>query len=324
MAIQPPKGFPSEAGWGLTSWQIFASMVPAAKLFKLDKEKFEQALGIAAVLMALPNNLVHKTLSNVYHYQHGFCAQDGVLGVMLADHGVDGMYGAFDGPDGFGKHHLLTAGDDFWYLEGLGERYLIMETLLKNWPTNMWVQSSLDLINDFIKEDGLTAENFEKIIVDPPTQRRMMYDPDGYDKIIAAQYSIPYCIAALILDPVPGPQWFTNERMRDPELLKIAAKVEGSGKEPELLLASFDKFQEGSFPHKSITVKFKDGRIKTREITYPKGHPRNMFTMDEVAKRFYMQTSSVLSHEKAERALQMLLNIEQYDSLENIGEILSV
>lgn len=322
MAIQPPKGFPSEAGWGLTSWQIFASAVPTAKLFKLEPEQFEQALGTAAVLMALPNNLVHKTMSNVYHYQHGFCAQDGVLSVMLAEHGIDGMQGAFDGPDGFGKHHLLTAGDDFWYLEGLGERYLIMETLLKHWPTNMWVQTSLDLVDAFMKEDGLTADNFEEIIIDPPTQMRMMYYPEGYEKIIEAQYSIPYCVAALLTDPTPGPQWFTTERMHDKKLLEVAGKVKGSDAEPQLLLASFGSFREGGFAPKAITVKFKDGRVKTRDIPYPKGHPRNQLTMEEVEERFFVQTSSVLPRDKAEKALDTLKNIDTLASLENIGDIL--
>lgn len=322
MAIQPPKGFPSEAGWGLTSWQIFASAIPAAKLLKLGEDKFEQALGNAAVLMALPNNLVHKTMSNIYHYQHGFCAQDGVLSAMLAEHGIDGMTGAFDGPDGFGKHHLLTAGDDFWYLQELGSRYLILETLLKHWPANVWVQTSLDLIDDFMKQDGLTADNFDKIIVDPPTQMRMMYHPEGYEKIIEAQYSIPYCIAALLTDPTPGPQWFTEERMHDKRLLEVAGRIVPGDSETQILLDSFQKYRAGSFAHKSVTVYFKDGRVITRELTCPKGHPANMLTMEEVVDRFYVQTGSVIGKEQADKLLETLLHVEELDSLAGIGALL--
>jgi 2-methylcitrate dehydratase PrpD len=289
----------------------------------LPKEQFEQALGVAAVLMPVPNNLVHKTMSNIYHYQHGFCAQDGVLSAILAEHGVDGMQSAFDGPHGFGKHHLLTANDDYWYLEGLGVRYLIMETLLKHWPANMWIQTSLDIIAAFMKEDGLNADNFEEIIVDPPTQMRMMYYPEGFNKIIEAQYSIPYCIAALITDPVPGSQWFTSERMRDPKLLEVAGKVKSGDSAAQKLLDSFRLFREGTFANKSITVKFKDGRSKIRVLTFPKGHPRNMLTMNEVVERFYVQTAPALSRAKAEKAIDILLAIEKLDSLENIGEILA-
>ena len=174
MVIQPPRGFKANIGWGLTSWQIFASCAPAAKMMDLTAEQYEQALGIAAVLMAVPNSLVHFTMSNIYHYQHGFCAQDGVLSAMLAEHGVDGMTGAFDGENGFGQHHLVSAQEIEWYQKDLGTRYLIMDTLLKHWPTNMWVQASLDIMDAFMKEDGITADDIDEIIVDPPTQMRVL------------------------------------------------------------------------------------------------------------------------------------------------------
>jgi len=43
-----------------------------------------------------------------------------------------------------------------------------MDTLLKHWPTNMWVQASLDIMDAFMKEDGITADDIDEIIVDPP------------------------------------------------------------------------------------------------------------------------------------------------------------
>ena len=91
----------------------------------------------------------------------------------------------------------------------------------------------------------------------------------------------------------------------------------------QILLDSFQKFRAGTFAHKSITVKFKDGRVKTREITCPKGHPNNMLTMDEIVERFYVQTGSVISKEKADKLLDTLMNIEKLDSLENIGALLA-
>ena len=320
MVIQPPRGFKSNIGWGLTSWQIFASCAPAAKMMDLTAEQYEQARGIAAVMMAVPNSLVHYTMSNVYHYQHGFCAQDGVLSAMLAEHGVDGMNGAFDGPNGFGEHHLVSAQETAWYQKELGSRWLIMETLLKHWPTNMWVQASLDIMDAFMKEDGVTAADIEEITVDPPTERRMTLRPEGYDKIIEAQYSIPYCIAALLLDPTPGPQWYTTQRMHDPELLALASRVKPGPSAEQDLQASFNTFQDGDFVNKAITVKCRDGRVLTRSLNYPKGHPKNQLTLEEVCDRFRVQTRNALSPEKAERVLNTLMNIDKLDNLSSIGE----
>ncbi|MGI5929221.1 MmgE/PrpD family protein [Pseudoflavonifractor sp.] len=322
MAIQPPDDFKQNKGWGLTSWQIFASAAPAAKLMNLSYEQYEQALSIAAVLMAMPNSLVHRTMSNVYHYQHGFCAQDGVLSAMLAEHGVDGMTGAFDGPDAFGRHHLITDYKEFWYQEGLGSRWLILETLLKHWPCNMWVQSSLNMMDAFIHQDGVTAENVEEIIVDPPTQMRMTLRPEGYDKIIEAQYSMPFCIAAMLNDPTPGPHWFTTENMHNPKILELAKKVK-SGPSPEQdLQESFRRFQRGSFAEKSITIKCTDGRVLTRHMEFPKGHPRNPLSLDEVCQRFLVQTSKTLSREKAEKSLETLMNLENIERVSDISAVL--
>lgn len=322
MVIQPPRGFKSYIGWGLTSWQIFASCAPAAKMMGLNAQQYEQALGIAAVLMAVPNSLVHYTMSNVYHYQHGFCAQDGVLSAMLAEHGVDGMTGAFDGEHGFGQHHLVSAQEVEWYQKGLGTRYLIMETLLKHWPTNMWVQASLDIMDAFMREDGITADDIEEIIVDPPTQMRMTLRPEGYEKIIEAQYSIPYCIAALLLDPTPGPQWYTDQRMHDPKLLALASKVKPGPSPEQDLQVSFNTFQDGGFVNKTITVKCKDGRVLTRSCNYPKGHPQNQMTMEEVCDRFRIQAGKTLGSGRVEEVLNTLIHIDDVDSLSNIGKIL--
>ena len=162
----------------------------------------------------------------------------------------------------------------------------------------------------------------EEIIVDPPTQSRMMFHPEGFEKIIEAQYSIPFCIAALLCDPTPGPQWYTEKNMRDPKVLEVAAKVHGSDAEPQLLMDSFSNFRKGEFASKTITVKLKDGRTVSGSIDYPKGHPKNMLTMEEVCDRFRIEAAHTLSPEKVEEALDTLLHIDQLQSLEKIGEIL--
>ena len=150
----------------------------------------------------------------------------------------------------------------------------------------------------------------------------MTLRPEGYDKIIEAQYSIPYCIAALLLDPMPGPQWYTAERMHDPELLALAAKVKPGPSAEQDLQESFNTFQDGGFVNKTITVKCTDGRVLTRSLNYPKGHPKNQLSLEEVCERFRVQARDALSPERMEAALHTLMNIENQDDMSMIGEIL--
>ena len=74
--------------------------------------------------------------------------------------------GGLDGPFSYGTNLIIEHKTE-WYNKELGSRYLIMETLLKHWPTNMWVQTSLDISERSVKEHRF-GPTTEEIIVDPP------------------------------------------------------------------------------------------------------------------------------------------------------------
>ena len=46
MAVQPSEERRRTKGWGLTSWQIFACIIPIAKLYGLDARKVDQSIGM--------------------------------------------------------------------------------------------------------------------------------------------------------------------------------------------------------------------------------------------------------------------------------------
>ena len=60
----------------------------------------------------------------------------------------------------------------------------------------------------------------------------------------------------------------------------------------------------------------------TRSCNYPKGHPKNQLTLDEVCRRFRIQTRNALTPERTEEVLSTLMNIENVDDLSEIGKIL--
>ena len=41
--------------------------------------------------------------------------------------------------------------------------------------------------------------------------------PEGYTSLTQAQFSIPFCIAAMLYDRTPGAQWYSAENMKDPK-----------------------------------------------------------------------------------------------------------
>lgn len=88
MVVQPPASWDILQGRGLTSWQVFAGVVPSAKLMGLNSEQINQALGFGVLCCPVQSNLHHATMSDAYHFEHGFRAKDGILSAMTAKAGI--------------------------------------------------------------------------------------------------------------------------------------------------------------------------------------------------------------------------------------------
>lgn len=321
MAIQPSKDFGwMTKGWGLTSWVIHASAITAAKLINLDKVQMENAIGIAGALSPIVNVKVHLTRTDFYHYQWGMNCMNGIAAALIAESGITPLHDFLDGDSGY----WVTMSDKCdwdWYNKDLGEKYLIMETYFKHWPTNMWINQHLDGVDAIMKKHNVTAEDVDKIVVTPEVENRMAYKPEGYESIVDAEFSIPYCMAVLMHEPEPGPNWYTEEKRKDPKILELAGKVKAEGP-VQTLQGAFEQFRAGKYPHMSVEVTTKDGRVLKEDVPLPKGHPRNRMSTDELEDRFRRAASFALKPDKIEKAIDKILNLEEVEDVSEIGDLM--
>ena len=322
MAMQPSENWDyRNKGWGLTSWNIFASAIPAAKLLELNKEQMENIIAIAGALTHVTTPRIHSARTDFAKYRYGMNCVNGISAALIAKSGISPIPDFLDGdiagywvPFSDKCHHE-------WYNKNLGKDYLIMETYFKHWPTNMWINQHLDGIDNIMQKHKIKAEDVEQIIVRPTVEQRMVYRPEGYTSIMDAEYSIPYCIAVLMHEPQPGPNWYTEERMKDPKILELAGKVKAEG--PLLKLNdAFLQFRAGKYPLISVEVKTKDGRLLKQDVPLPKGHPRNRMTIEEFKARFRRAASFALNQDKVEKALDRILNLEEVKDMSEIGNLL--
>jgi len=320
MAVQPTDEYWSRIGWGLTSWEIFSGAIPAAKLLKLNEVEMQQAIGIAGAMTPVVNSKRHLSMSDLYHYQHGCSCRDGVVSALIAKSGISGMYDVLDGNKGYWISVSDTCDWD-WLTKGLGKDYLIMETYFKHWPANMWIQQHLDAVDAMVKTENIEADDIAEIIVTPEFQHRMGFKPEGYSTNLDAQFSIPYCIAVLLLEPQPGPNWYTGKNFKDPKLLEIASKVRATG--PTLgMRDAFKLFWAGKYPEVTVTVITKNGKRLTETVLFPKGHTRNRLTYDEYIRRFRRAASFILKPDNIEQAIEKILKLEELDDILEITALI--
>jgi 2-methylcitrate dehydratase PrpD len=321
MAVQPSEKWDHlQRGWGLTSWVIYASAIPVAKLLKLNNTQMENAIGIAGQFTPIVNNTkMHRSMSDIYHYLWGMCCMKGMIAALIAERGISPLPDFLDGDNGYWMG-LSDKCEWEWYNKNLAKDYLIMETYFKHWPTNMWINQPLDGIDAIMKKHNVRPEDVDQIIVKPTIQHRMAYKPEGYGSIMDAQFSIPYCIAALMHEPEPGPNWYTEEKLEDPKILELAGKVKAEG--PLLMLNdAFLQFRAGRYPHMSVEVKTKDGRLLKQDVPLPKGHPRNQMTVDEFKARFKRAASFALKKDQVDKTIDWILNLEEMKDISEIGDL---
>ena len=183
-----------------------------AKLYGLDAREINQAIGMGCECSTLPVAYHATTMSDFYHYEHGYRARDGFCIAKAVEKGIrnnrdaldcprcyTGVICGNDGSNGSGETTIQSDEADLsWLTKDLGSRYLIMRTLMKHWPANMWVQTPVEIIHDLVQKEKFGPEDVEEIIVDPPVRARMWAPDEGFTSVTHAQFSIPFVIASFL------------------------------------------------------------------------------------------------------------------------------
>lgn len=323
MAVQPADDFDHNQGWALANWQIFAASTAAAKLMELSKEEMNKTFGMSVLYAKMPSNLQQGTMSNAYHYEYGVTSQNGVLAAMCAKEGVANLMDCFDIPYAYCEQ-LTKAVDRSWLNKGIEDTYYLMDILVKHWPANMWVQTPLEIVKLLIEENKINPDDIEEIVVNPPTQYRMHFYEEGFESLMEAQFSIPYVIAAAMIDPQPGPNWYTENLFKDPKILEYGKKVKSGPDKEDTLLESFHCYQNGSHPEKTVTITMKDGTVYKKTQRTHKGHPLDMLSREEFCDRFRREASFALTPEQTEEIIDFVLNIENVEDMSKIHGLLTV
>lgn len=329
MAVQPTRSqWGSGVGWGLVSWQVYSAVIAAAKLMGLDSRGVAQAIGAAhyQTIMTASKHIggPDSGASDIYHYAHGFCARNGVCAAMMAELGFEAMTDSLDGPNGLWRQ-VSDQVDWSWHDRELGSRYLIMETLFKHWPANMWVQGPLDCLDELCTEHNIGPADLDRIrnIDVSPTIPMIMENSTGtYAGVLDAQFHLPYCFAAFLLDRTPGEHWFNEASRENPELHRLAERVSSSG---EVLtpFEAFEVFWTGSFPEVTVRIERDDGTEVRHTLRYPKGHPQNRFSWDESETFFRHAAAGVLDASRADEIIELVRTLEDAPNLDRLAALVS-
>ena len=125
-AVKPTEEDVANRGKGITSWQLFAALVPTLKLLDLDELQVNKGLSMGTTCVPIPASFYLTCGSDVYHTEHALRSQTAVTLARCARLGVENLEDGLDDFNAFGTL-MTSAHNPALYTRELGARYWMEE-----------------------------------------------------------------------------------------------------------------------------------------------------------------------------------------------------
>jgi 2-methylcitrate dehydratase PrpD len=290
---------------------VFGATVAAARLQGLDEAELRSALGIAGSMSSgLFAYLGDGSATKPVHA--GWAAHGGIVAAALAASGAEGPAAVFEDRFGFYAAYYerdATAIEE--QVDDLGKRWETPRIAFKPYPACHFVHSSLDAAALVLADDPIAPDDVARItvavpdpgislVLEPSADKRDPRTP--YD----AKFSLQYSIAALIVHGHVGVESYTDEAIRDPAVLELAARVEHVRRD-------FPTYPQ-SFPG-WVRIETRAGAVFERELVHQRGGPENPMTADEVAAKFRANAALALADDSVAALEQAILALDEQPDL---------
>jgi 2-methylcitrate dehydratase PrpD len=207
---------------------VFSATAAAAAVLGLRKEEIANALGIASMQAA-------GTMQPIYGGTHlrgmyaGFSANVAVNAALIAQKGLSGIHGVFEGKAGI--LHACFGGnfDRARIAASLGKEYLGSDMVYKPWPvvglSHTYIHATLELMIQLaleptdIKQIRVFINEGQQQMCTPLEQRRTPHSA------VDAKFSLPFVVGVAASKRQVTLRDFTPEALKDPRVLEMAQKV---------------------------------------------------------------------------------------------------
>lgn len=292
---------------------IFGAAASAAWLLGLSAEECRHALGIAASKSA-GIRVAFGTMTKPYHA--GAAAEGGVVAAQLAGQGFRTDSNALDGPWGF--FQVAGGGCDPEQLRGqLGNPYSLVDpgVSIKPYPCGSLAHPTMDALLDLVREHDVAPQDVRGIRLGTSSNvlNALRYPaPVNY---LEAKFSIPFCLAVIVMKRRAGIQEFTDPVVKDPEVGRMMGLV-NAYLHPGIEAQGFQRIRS------LVEVGLKDGRTLAREASTSRGTPERPLTRAELEEKLTQCAQGAISTQKAQRISRVVYSIEGLNDLRELTALL--
>ena len=263
-------------GWDQPVYGVVACALGAGRLLGLSRDQ----LGHAVSLALAPNMALVQTrrgeLSSWKGCAGANASRNAVFAAMLAQEGFTGPAAVFEGEGGLWD----IVGRFDWPLPATPGA-MIGRTHLKSLPICYHGQSAV--LGALALRPRVRVQDIREIHVESYRTAVHMMGNDASrwapTTRETADHSMPYVVAAALVDGEVTPDSFAAGRLADPALAALMAKVKVSES------ADLSALYPEAAPSR-VSFRLASGEVLTSEVRYPKGHAKSPMQDAEVEQKF--------------------------------------
>jgi len=306
-----------ERKWHHATITQFVSPIVAGKLLGLNEDQMVNAIGINGAHNHTIGCPTAGKLTMMKNTVDPMAVQTGVFAALMAQKGYSGTEEVFEGKEGF----MDVFGPD-WNREkllgGLEDSFKILECSMKAFPTEALTHTHITAALKVVVNNNISYDQIDTVTITTIARAcDILFDPHKYnpDSRETADHSLPYCVAAALVDHKITTDTFSDEKLKDPRIREVINKIKGEASE------EFERMFPAKQPSK-VVIKTKDGKEFSEYLEFPKGDPREPMTNEDIENKFNALSGSLLNAERQKEIKDMIFNCEGMNTRDFMSKLI--
>ncbi len=285
----------------------FGAAAAAGALLGLSPAQLTQAFGLCgSQASGIIEYLTDGSWSKRLHA--GWAAHSGLVAALLARAGFGGPRTVFEGSHGFYRAfggEVPDPGRLASLADGLGRDWAILRLMFKAYPCGSINQPYMDCAARIRSTPGFDPAAIREVVcrtAEGPVHR--LWEPLAEKRRPAtgygAKFSLPYCLALVLVEGEARVEGFSEAKIRDPRLLALAEKV-------RYVVDPTLPYPRRFTGHVQVTLA--DGRVLEESQDAPRGGPEQPLGREELRAKFRANAARALPPRQVEELLERLTAI---------------
>jgi 2-methylcitrate dehydratase PrpD len=318
-----PGMSPFIVGWDPTPMYGFlAATLVTGRLMGLTREELVSAVGLAYHQLS-GNAQASVDGTHAKRLGAGFAAYGGILSARLAKAGVIGSDRVLQGVKGLFKQYHGGKYSKEALLGGLGTRFAGPDIAPKPYPSCRGGHVAIDGILELVKAHDIKPADVDSVIIySPPAEMLLLGAPlekkQNPKTVVEAQFSNPWMVAAAIQDREVGLRHFTKTALEREDLRALARRMVTA--EDKTLVRP-----DGGPGFVRLELKTRDGTVRSKQVQFAKGDPKNPMTPEEYKQKVFACTDAAgMKRAQATQVMKRMLSLEAEANVSSLTAALAI